>query len=524
MTLKRQCEVRSAYDRTNRALLIALLVSVAACTTVGPDFVQPEAPVNEQWLEEDAEHFRATPQELTEWWRVFEDPVLEELVRLTHERNNNLKIVGLRVLEAQANLGIATGSRYPQVQVLTGQALAIGISEGDENSVVSDLDFRKYDLGVGVSWEMDFWGRFRRGIESADAALLASIASYDDLFVLLTASVADVYTIIRTLEEQLLVTAENLANQQRSYDIVKVLYENGDSSELDMIQARTLLLSTQAAVPELQTGLRQAKNALSTLIGMPPADLSELLAPTVRPRVPDNILVGIPGDLLRQRPDIRQAEMLARAQNAAVGLSEANLYPSFSIGGSLGVSSTENTNSTRSSDDGIGGLFDTGNLTYAVGPSFVWPFLNYGRIKNSVRVQDARLQEALINYRETVIQAAREIEDAMAAYSNALIQDEILTETVAAAERSTELALLRYKEGLADYQRVLTAQQALFTQQARYVSNKGEMVSSLIAVYRALGGGWQTRGASFVDDETRQIMNERTDWGELLEDPHSGAE
>jgi outer membrane protein TolC len=291
-----------------------------------------------------------------------------------------------------------------------------------------------------------------------------------------------------------------------------------------MIQARTLLLSTQAAVPELETGLRQAQNALSTLLGMPPADLSDLLAPNTIPVVPDEIFVGIPGDLLRQRPDIRQAEMLARAQNAVVGLSQANLYPSFSIGGTLGVSSTENSNSTRSGNDGIGALFDTGSLTYAAGPSFVWPFLNYGRIKNSVRVQDARLQQALINYRETVIQAAREVEDAMAAYSNALAQDKILSETVDAAKRSTELALLRYKEGLADYQRVLTAQQALFAQQARYVSNKGETVRSLIAVYRALGGGWQTRGAGFIDDETRQIMNERTDWGELLESPDSNPE
>ncbi|MGI9248778.1 MAG: TolC family protein, partial [Woeseiaceae bacterium] len=204
--------------------------------------------------------------------------------------------------------------------------------------------------------------------------------------------------------------------------------------------------------------------------------------------------------------------------------SEANLYPSFSIGGSLGVSSTENVGSANSSDDGIGGLFDAGNLTYVAGPSFVWPFLNYGRIKNSVRVQDARLQQALINYRETVIQAAREVEDAMAAYSNGIVQDQILSQTVAAAERSTELALLRYKEGLADYQRVSTAPQTLFSQQACYVSNKGEMVRSLVAVYRALGGGWQTRHADFVDDETRQIMNERTDWGELLQSPESKPE
>jgi len=501
-----------------RALLACSLLNIAACTTVGPDFVQPEAPLSEQWLDEDAEHFRVTSQELTDWWRGFEDPVLEKLVRLAHERNNNLKIMGLRVLEAQANLGIATGRQYPQVQVLTGHALAIGTSEGEENAVISDLDFRKYSVGASVSWEIDFWGRFQRGIEAADASFLASIASYDDLFILLTASVADVYTIIRTLEEQLVVTAENLSNQQRSYDIVTVLYENGESSELDVIQARTLLLSTKAAVPELETGLRQAKNALSALIGMPPADLTELLAPTERPRIPEDLLVGVPGDLLRQRPDIRQAELLARSQNAAVGMSEANLYPSFSIGGSLGVSSTENVGLPNSSDDGLGGLFDAGNLTYVAGPSFVWPFLNYGRIKNSIRVQDARLQQALINYRETVIQAAREVEDAMAAYSNAIVQDEILSQTVAAAERSTELALLRYTEGLADYQRVLTAQQALFSQQARYVSNKGEMVRSLVAVYRALGGGWQTRNADFVDDKTRQIMNERTDWGELLQD------
>lgn len=501
------------------ALLVGWLVSAGACVTVGPDFVQPDLPANDQWLEADADHFRPTPQGLKQWWRAFEDPVLDELVELTHERNNNLKLAGLRVLEAQANLGIASGSRYPQVQAASGQALAIGISDSDETTILDDVDFQKYSVGVGVSWEVDFWGRFRRGIESADATLLASIAGYDEVFVLLTASVTDVYVIIRTVEEQLAVTAENLANQQRSYEIVKVLYENGESSELDVIQARTLLLSTQAAVPELETALRRAHNALSTLLGLPPSDLNSVLAPGVLPELPDEILVGIPGETLRQRPDIRQAEMLARAQNAAVGLAQANLYPSFSIGGVLGLSS-----STLSGGDGLGSLLDAASLTYSVGPSFVWPFFNYGRIKSGVRVQDARLQQALINYRETAIQAAREVEDAMTAYSNALIQGKILQESVEAATRAAELSMLRYKEGLADYQRVLTAQQALFAQQARYVSNKGETVSSLIAVYRALGGGWQTRGRSFVDDESRQTMNERTDWGELLESPGSNSD
>lgn len=524
MTFKWQDGVGSRCDRTFRTLFVASLLSVASCTTVGPDFVQPEAPLEPEWLEADAGHFHPTPEELTQWWQRFDDPVLERLVRLTQESNNNLKIAGLRVLEAQASLGIATGARYPQTQALTGQAIVTSKSTSDENTLIDDLDFTKYTLAAVVSWEIDFWGRFRRGIESADAALLASIAGYDELFVLLTASVADVYTLIRTLEEQLEVTHINLGNQQRSYDIVKVLYENGESSELDMIQAQTLLLSTKANIPEIEAGLRRAHNALSTLLGMPPSDLTDLLAPPAVPVVPAEILVGIPADLLRQRPDIRKAEMLARAQSAAVGMAAANLYPSFSIGGTLGLSTTDNNNSTRSGSDGIGQLFDSDSVAYAVGPSFVWPFFNYGRIKNSIRVQDARLQQALFNYRETVIQAAREVEDAMADYSNAVEQDKILEKSVAAAARSTELSMLRYKEGLADYQRVLTAQQAQVAQQARHVSNKGEMVRSLIDVYRALGGGWQHRDARFVDEETRRIMNNRTDWGRFLNAPDTELE
>lgn len=512
--MKRQRGLRSTCSRSIRAILFASVVS--ACTTVGPDFIQPQAPLEDEWLDADPGHFRQTPESLADWWQRFDDPTLDRLVRLTQENNNNLKIAGLRVLEAQANLGIATGARYPQTQALTGQALEINKSTSDENTLTDDLDFTKYSLGIVVSWELDFWGRFKRGIESADAALLASIAGYDEVFVLLSASVADVYAVIRTLEEQLAVTRDNLANQQRSYDIVKVLYENGESSELDMIQAYTLLLSTQANIPKIEASLRQAKNALSTLLGMPPSDMSELLATENIPVPPQEILVGIPGDILRQRPDIRRAEMVARAQNAAVGMATANLYPSFNIGGTLGLSTTDNNNATRSSSDGISGLFDSDSVGYAVGPSFVWPFLNYGRIKNSIRVQDARLQQALVAYRETVIQAAREVEDAMAAYSNAVEQDKILEKTVNAAARSTELSMLRYTEGLADYQRVLTAQQALVAQQSRYVSNKGEMVRSLVALFRAMGGGWESRNTAFVDQETRETMIERTDWGELL--------
>ena len=205
------------------------------------------------------------------------------------------------------------------------------------------------------------------------------------------------------------------------------------------------------------------------------------------------------------------------AQKAQVGVAKAGLYPSFSISGSLGLAAAGNTITTQTGESGIGELFSSDSVTYAVGPSFVWPFLNYGRIENNVRVQDARLQQALVQYRESVIQAAREVEDAMAAYVGSQLQDDILIETVHSARRSTELSMIRYQEGFADYQRVLDAQQALFGQQQRYVQNKGFAIQSIIAVYKALGGGWQSDNATFVDEATRQEMEHRTNWADLLE-------
>jgi NodT family efflux transporter outer membrane factor (OMF) lipoprotein len=415
-----------------RAGLILVSGLVSACAPVGPDFVRPDSEANEQWSDYAREEFQFAPQDAVEWWGVLNDPVLDQLVAAARQNNNNIRIAGLRVLEARAALGVALGNRYPQAQVLAGDATALGLSESNANfSPAADLNYTQYNLGVSASWELDFWGKFRRGIESADANLLASIASYDDALVLLTAQIADIYTVIRTTEEQLRIARENLVLQERSYDIVEVLYRHGASNELDVQQAQTLLLSTRATIPSLEITLRQSHHALATLLGLPPADLSQALGGEgLIPEVPKQIMVGVPADMLRQRPDVRRAELQAMSQNAQVGVAKSGLYPSFSIGGSLGLAASGDTNTTRTGDSGIGDLFRSDSVTYAVGPSFVWPFLNYGRIKNNVRVQDARLQQALVQYRESVIQAAREVEDAMAGYIGSQEQDAILTETV----------------------------------------------------------------------------------------------
>lgn len=508
-----------------RTTLLAVVAALAGCAPVGPDFVRPETPANPAWLQAELDLYATSSTELADWWLQLNDPVLNQLIDTARRQNNGLRIAGLRVLEAQAALGIATGSRYPQTQVVTGDATAVGISRNDPDSAVQDLRYSQANLTAALSWELDFWGRFRRGIEAADANLLATIASYDEAMLLLVSTVSEVYAIVRSTEEQLRLARESVRIQRRSYEIVDLLFREGDSSELDALQAKTLLLGTEATIPKLEQALKQAKNALSVLLGMTPGGVDDILGgESTLPVVPASIAVGVPADMLRQRPDVRRAELLALAQNALVGVAEANLYPSFSLNGSIGAGTSE-ASDTTSGSGGLGELFSSDSATYAAGVSFVWPFLNYGRIRNNIRVEDAQLQQALVAYRETVIQAAREAEDAMAAFAGTQAQDKILKEGVATAQRSADLSFLRYQEGFADYQRVLQAQQALFSQQQRYAANRGDVLLSLIAIYRSLGGGWQSAEArEFVDEATRDEMQERTDWGDLLQNPPSTNE
>ena len=500
-------------DRWLIAFGIALTMLLAGCTTVGPDFEKPEADIPDNWTQPVDSGLETAPHELVEWWKLFSDPVLDGLVETALRNNNTLEIAGLRVLEAQAQLGIATGLKYPQAQAAAGDASYI--SPPDNSGVTSN--YWQFGFGASTSWEIDFWGRFRRGIESADAADMASIAAYDQARVVMTAAVVDLYTIVRVTEEQLRISHENVKIQQRSYDIAKVLYENGADSELDMQQANTLLLSTQASIPGLEIALAQTRNALSTLLNVAPGEVKNLTGQNAGlPTVPENIAIGIPADMLRRRPDVRQAEYLAMAQNAQIGLAKADLYPSFSLTGSIGVSS----NTLGDSD--FGDLFSSDALAWSIGPNFVWPFLNYGRIKNNVRVQDARLQQALVSYRETVLQAAREAEDAIAGFIGTKKQHVILEKTVESAIRSNELSTLRYSEGFSDYERVLNSQQALFQQQQRYITNQGDIVRNVIALYKALGGGWENRdGLPWIDPETLEVMQVRTDWGDMITTEHN---
>jgi len=495
--------------RSNYTLGVILLTVVTGCAPVGPEFVKPEVELPPAWSASGEGRLEASPAKQPQWWRVFDDPVLDELVETAWKHNNSLEIAGLRVLEARAQLGIAQGNQYPQSQLVAGDASYTSPA----NNFGGGSNFWQYGIGASASWEIDFWGRFRRGIESADAAYLASVAARDEALIVLTAQVVNTYAIIRINEEQLRFAHENVRIQQRSYDITSVLYRNGSDSELDMQQAHTLLLSTQATIPGFEIVLKQARNALNTLLGEPPGSIDDMLDDGHGiPALPEHIEVGIPADLLRRRPDVRQAEFNALAQNALVGLAETDLYPSFSLTGSISLVA----GGSGSSD--FGDLFSSDALTFSIGPSFVWPFLNYGRIRNNIRVQDARLQQALVNYREVVIQSAREAEDAMVSLNGAQLQTQILAQTVVSAKRSNELSMLRYKEGFSDYQRVLDSQQSLFASQQRLITQSGTSVSSLVNLYKSLGGGWQNQAPQpLISAQSREEMEQRTNWGDLLE-------
>jgi len=492
-----------------RGLLLIIISLAAGCAMVGPDFKAPAATVAAQWTDDEDQGITHQPVNATDWWQVFNDPILNNLVETAYNQNPGLQIAGLRVLEARAQLGIVTGNLYPQSQALSGN---YSYNRGKETPLKGRY-FNQAGVGFDADWEMDFWGKFRRGVESADANLNANIASYDDVLVTLTAEVARNYILIRTLEERIRLARKNIAIQQRSLELTTNQFETGSVTELDMQQATSQLRDTQALVPNLLISLEQAQHALSILMGMPPQDLNGILGTTSGiPTAPAEVATGIPADLLRRRPDIKQAELQTVAQSAQIGIAEAELLPSFTLLGSIGW------NVNYAGRDDLGDLFNSDNLTFSTGPSFQWKILNYGRLKNQVRVQDARLQQLLVNYENVVLNASAEVKNAISGFLHSKAEAEYREQSATAAKRSTELSMLQYAEGVTLYQSVLDATRALASQQDAYAVTQGNIATNLIALYKALGGGWEVRvGNDFVPANVRKEMNERTDWGDILE-------
>jgi NodT family efflux transporter outer membrane factor (OMF) lipoprotein len=490
-----------------------VLLAFAGCT-VGPNFQRPKASVSANWQETGDPRVSTASATYRGWWKALNDPVLDRLIERAYRENLSLRQAGVRVLQARAQLGVAVGEIFPQTQQAIGSVQYNRTSDRTVTAAAAkgSVEYWQSQIGAQASWELDFWGKIRRNIESADASLLSSLADYDNTLVTLTADVANSYITIRTVEERIRIARENVATQEESLKIAEAKLAWGTATQLDVEQARTVLLNTLATIPSLETQLRQARDALSVLLGMPPSDLSDLLeGPSSIPVSPRQVIVGIPADLLRRRPDVRRAELQAAAQSAQIGVAKADLYPAFSLIGNL-VFVSADLGKFKLSD-----MFRWGSRQVQIGPSVQWNILNYGQITNDIRVQDASFQQLLIAYQNAVLSAQQDVEDNLVAFLRAQDRADLLAKSVVSAKNAVALAVLQYREGVTDFTTVLTAQQALLSQQDSLASTLGSISTSLVGTYRALGGGWEIReGQDLVPPEIKAEMQRRTNWGDLL--------
>jgi NodT family efflux transporter outer membrane factor (OMF) lipoprotein len=470
---------------------LLLLITASGCTSwcdyvrngfkVGPNYCPPCAPVADHWIDDRDPNIGSDPPNDAAWWQTFNDPVLDCLVQTAYRQNLSLRIAGCRILEARAQRAIAVGNLFPQSQQAFGDYIRTNLSKNAPSAAPS-LNFDEWTLGTGLAWELDFWGRFRRAVESADATLDAAVYNYDDVLVLLLAEVAQQYSNLRTAEQRLDYARKNVEDQRVSLGLADFKFRNGATTRLDVTQGQSNLSQTEAIIPPLEAARRQAANQLCILMAMPPRNIEEMLGRRTIPFAPPHVAIGIPADLLRRRPDVRRAERLAAAQCAQIGIAAAELYPHFSITGSIYLDAAN-----------FKDLFDPRSFAGNIGPSFNWNILNYGRLVNNIRVQEARFQQLVLNYQNTVLQANAEVENSLIGFLRAQQSVKYLATSADAATQSLELVRLQYKEGQTDFNRVLNVEQSLTQQEDQLAVARGAVAQNLILVYKSIGGGWQIR-------------------------------
>ena len=461
---------------------------------VGPNYSKPPAPVAKDWIDADDKRVRTASDDLSKWWTVFNDPVLDSLICDAYRQNLSLRVAGMRVLEARAQLAIDTGNLLPQTQTATGDFKWNGLSNNTANNILQFTPppgssfppfqrwYGQWDQGFNLSWELDFWGKFRRAVEADSASLDASVENYDDVLVTLLGQVATAYAQLRITEQRIKYAQQNVNLQRETLKIVEARFKAGTTTKLDVAQARSTLEQTQATIPELEISRRQFNNQLCVLLGLPPEELQAKLGPRPIPTAPVEAALGIPADLLRRRPDVRAAERQAAAQSAQIGVAEAEFYPHIAINGTWEYSAEFFKN-----------LWSSQSLNGAIGPTFTWNILNYGRILNNVRLQDAKFMQLVAAYQNTVLIAAQDVENGLVTFMKGQQQTKSQAASVKDAKEAVQIAVSQYKGGTVDFTRVTQLEQTLVGLEDTLAQDQGEIATGLIQVYEALGGGWQIR-------------------------------
>jgi multidrug efflux system outer membrane protein len=466
-----------------------LLLLVSGCVSAGPDYERPEMAVPGQWREASDPALVPDRTVSRDWWTVFEDPMLQRLIAESERDNLDLRRAVARVREARARLGAARGEYFPRSEA-QGNVIRQRESENVMRTNGSTETF--YGVGLDASWEIDLFGRIGRQVEAATAEYQASEEDRGDVLVSLYAEVAQTYFNIRTFQARLAAAEGNIQSQNEILKLTRSRFRNGLATGLDVAQAEQVLAASQAEVPPLRISLVQAVNTMGVLLGKAPGALfDELSRPGPIPVPPERVAIGVPANLLRQRPDIRRAERLLAAQTARIGVATADLYPRLSLSGTFAFESFD-----------AGDLFQGSSKAFGFGPTVRWLLFDGGRVRSRILVQDALAEQALYQYEQSVLDALNEAENALTEYLEQRTRLAALQRSVEAARRSLRLATRLYKDGLVDFQNVLDAQRVVFDNESQLAAARGDTVINLVQLYRTLGGGWNPAGP--VDGDTNQ--------------------
>ena len=514
-----------SYKTVVSVLMVGILL--AGCTT-GPDYARPDLDTPTEWNAKRAGGEVDKPVDVSAWWNALGDPALDALVNRAVIENHDLKLAEARVREARAARGIAasalwpslnasggwTRSSGPEQDLSSGSGVTFGANAGatglsrsityrNDNLTLNrsvsaagamnsasytpgdttiDPTTNLFQAGFDASWELDIFGGNRRGVEAANADIDAAVESQRDVLVSLLSEVARNYIELRESQNRLDITNHNIKSQQDTVALTRDRFTAGLSSELDAIRAESLLATTMSQVPLLETQVDASIHRLSVLLGQEPSALfAELAASKQLPLAPDAVPVGLPSDLLRRRPDIRRSERELAASTARIGEAEADLFPKFYLTGAF-----------AGQDASFGSIFNGPNQLWSIGPSFSWPIFQGGRIRANINVQNARQEQAAISYEQSILLALEEVENGLVSFAKEQVRRSALEDAVRANEQAVALANERYVRGLADFLNVLESQRSLFLSQDSLVQSQSTVLTNLVALYKALGGGWET--------------------------------
>lgn len=463
------------------ALMLSLTLLALAGCKVGPNYPGFKSTLPRHWAEAQRDRITSATLDAAQWWTLFKDPRLDALIARARESNLDLRLATERITQAKAQRQIVAADLFPTANA------AADATRSRASAVTSSrpkLESSLYQAGFDAAWELDLFGGNRRAVEAANAEVDVAWANRNAVQVALFGEVARNYILLRGLQLQIDVTSKTITAQRKTYDLIKLRFDAGVASQLDVERARAQLESTRAQAPALEAGLRQTIHHLSVLLGQEPGALLQELTPPAPVPVPRGALaVGVPSDLLLRRPDIVAAERELAASSARIGVAVADLYPKFMLTGTLG------TQGLQASD-----LFQGSARFWSFGPSVRWPVLDFGHIRGNISVQTSLKEQALIRYQQAILTALEDCENAFVNYAEDQVRRQSLLEAVAANQKAVDLATLQYTAGIIDFLNVLDAQRTLYASQILLALNEAEVAGDLVALYKALGGGWKVDG------------------------------